>query len=340
MTEKKRIIYLEKLRVFALLLVLYTHSNQLGVMYFEASQTGIGFWVSLFMLPISQCCVILFFMISGALLLTKQESIKRLFLHRVLPMAIVTTLFVLIQYVQNCISYHRSFSMEEFGKALYSKGSITEHWFLYAYLSFLLILPFLRAMVKGMEENSLYLYLLALALVFSAVFPMWEAVTDWEATSLSLPLAEHIILYPLLGFYLHHKEAYTEQKQKLLAFNIIGVVVAVGNCFMNYHSYTRGNVAAYTTLFLPLYACLFFANWKRFAAGDKCDKVWLFAGAGVFGTYLFEHQLRLIFAPLEHWIETLPVPYLANAGYLILLAAAGIVVTNGLKVIPGVKKLL
>ena len=341
MTNQNRILYLEKLRILALLLVLYTHSNRAGVVYYEQPATVLGFWVSLFMLPISQCCVVLFFMISGAVLLDRQESLKKTYLHRVLPMAIVTALFVLIQYIQKCFDGNQTFSVINYSMALYSGGSITEHWFLYAYLSFLMLLPFLQGMTIGVKKNIYYRYLFILMLAMNTFFPMWEAVSDWEKAGFSLPLLANIVFYPLMGHYVEKSgDAFLENKKVLTLANVLGILLAVGNCLMNYHSLTVGEKTAYMTTFLPYFSCLIFWNMKIYGAGKKYCQFWSFAGAGVFGTYLIEPQLRHIFDPLRNYVLSLPVPYLANLFVLLLMAFFGIIFTNLVKKLPGMKLLL
>lgn len=337
----KKITYLEKLRVFALLMVLYTHSSELGVLYYQNPKTTIGYWVSLCMLPISQCCVVLFFMISGALLLKKEETLGKLYLHRVLPMGIVTALFVLIQYVQNCFDYKQPFSVLEYVKALYSGGSITEHWFLYAYLSFLMLLPFLRAMVKGMKEHWNYRYLFLIMLVIQVLSPMWEAVSDFEKMGLYLPVLETIVFYPCMGYYLEQVEdSILQKKTWLMLANGMSIVLCLGNMWMNHHSLQVGGVTAYRTLFLPIFACVLFWDFKMLLNQEKHASIWSFAGAGVFGTYLMEPQLRHLLAPLDSMAWNTPVPYMANILVLLVMAFLGIIFSNLIKKLPGVKKLL
>ena len=340
MTKQNRILYLEKIRVLALFFVLYTHSGNACAFYFEQASTKLGYWISLLMFPIFQCCVCLFFMISGALLLKRQESLKKLYLHRVLPMTIVTALFVLIQYIQNCFDYGMTFSALDYLKALYSGGAITEHWFLYSYFSFLIFLPFLRELVKGLQKAHYY-YLFILMIGVNTIFPMWEAVSDWKQVGISIPFLVNIYFYPLMGYYFENsKDALLEKRKILILADLAGLFLAIMNCFMNYHSLTVGGVIAYRTSFLPFFTCLVFWNMKVFCSGEKHEKLWQFLGSGVFGTYLLEPQLQHLFAPVKEYFMTLPAPYLANIFLLVCMGLTGILAVNLLKKIPIIKMLL
>lgn len=60
--------------------VLYTHNGNACAFYFEQASTKLGYWISLFMFPIFQCCVCLFLMISGALLGESEKAHYYLFI--------------------------------------------------------------------------------------------------------------------------------------------------------------------------------------------------------------------------------------------------------------------
>lgn len=155
MTERKEKIYIEIVRLVAILLVLYCHTSVNGLLYFQQGKGNRSSQLAIFIYPVAAGCVQLFFMISGALLLRKTESIGTVLRKRFFRFLSVTLVVVLVYYLLD----GENLSVKGYFNALYSGGSLTQHWFLYAYLSFLLILPFLQRLVAAISEDRFYWYL-------------------------------------------------------------------------------------------------------------------------------------------------------------------------------------
>lgn len=73
---------------------------------------------------------------------------------RVLRFAAVLILFSFVQYLFEINFDLHSFSMAYFVKNLYTSKFAEAYWYLYAYLGYLLSLPFLRKMVRSMENKD------------------------------------------------------------------------------------------------------------------------------------------------------------------------------------------
>ena len=155
LTEKKGKIYIEVIRLIAIMMVLYGHTSVNGLTYFNLGKMNRSSQLAIWIYPVIAGSVRLFFMISGALLLRKQESINTVLKKRFLRFLVVTAVVVLIYYVRE----GADISAAGYFNALYKGGVLPQHWFLYSYLSFLLLLPFLQRMVAAISENSLYWYL-------------------------------------------------------------------------------------------------------------------------------------------------------------------------------------
>lgn len=341
MESNRSIIYLEKIRLFALFFVLYCHSGEYGAARLAYVQETPDFWISLVLYPISQCCVVLFFMISGGLLLHKTESLKRIYCHRVLPIAVVTVFVVLIQYIQICLESQQFFTVEGYFRALYSGGAITPQWFLYAYLSFLMLLPLLQRMVHAMTEESMYLYIFGIGFVFTAVLPIFEALLHWPENGFTMPLVTNIVFYPLMGHFLVHKsDRLLGMKHMPVWLNLFGILLLVGNTVMNYTALNNSGNMTYETVFLTYFAVLIFVDIKCFCTNEKNKKLWTMAGSGVFGTYLFEPQLRLLFSPIEEWLHSQDFAYYTNFMYICVVMMFGLILFYLIKLIPGAKRFL
>ena len=85
----REIIYIEILRIIALYLVLFNHTGNYGYSLYMVSQESRYYPIYLFLSVITVCNVPIFFMISGALLLGKEESLRVLFRKRIRKFLIV-----------------------------------------------------------------------------------------------------------------------------------------------------------------------------------------------------------------------------------------------------------
>ena len=78
------------------------------------------------------------------LLLEKEESLKKLFSHRILRFFLSLSLFVFVTMIFDLVKYGTRPTVLGFFKDVYQGGNLTQQWFLFSYLSLLFILPFLR----------------------------------------------------------------------------------------------------------------------------------------------------------------------------------------------------
>lgn len=95
MQQKK--IYIECMRIIAIFFVIFNHMLEKGFFLFSMyPQKSVQYWFYMMIAVFCKFSVPLFFAISGALLIGKEESIKELYKKRVLKMVIVLVLFSLL----------------------------------------------------------------------------------------------------------------------------------------------------------------------------------------------------------------------------------------------------
>lgn len=171
MSNGNRRPYLDLLRVAAALLVIVNHTNS---ELFRASNPSESlWWLSTAWFFISKTAIPLFVMISGALLLERDESYKELFIRRILRIVVVLIVVSAPLYLLN-----GGGSVGGFFAALWSGEISMPLWYLYMYLGLLLALPVLRAFVRRAKPTDLW-YFIAVWAVFVCVIPL--------ATSLGAP---------------------------------------------------------------------------------------------------------------------------------------------------------
>ena len=92
--------YIELLRIIAIFLVMFNHTWVYGFSYFNQCVGTPWYWFYLFWSILVKIDVPLFFMISGALLLKKEEeSVTVLYKKRVSKIIIALSLFSFISYL-------------------------------------------------------------------------------------------------------------------------------------------------------------------------------------------------------------------------------------------------
>lgn len=195
-TKSRNIIYLEVLRIIALFMVMWNHSYEVGFTLFLANRN------SRFYLAYIACSVLckigapLFFMISGCLLLGKEESFRDLFFRRILK-----TIAIIVLYNLGYLLYY-SRPLKELGIFVFSQEISEAGWFLYAYLVFLILLPILRKLVKLLSGKE-YIAIWIVGVVCVTLLPILEFFFGWEHNeAFNLPeLFAWNIFYPLMGYY-------------------------------------------------------------------------------------------------------------------------------------------
>ena len=102
---RQKKVHLDILRVIAILGVMFTHSGTYGVYRFLETDNRFNFWFGLVLATLTQLCVPLFFMISGALLLRKKETLAYVCKHRILRMFLVIVVLAFILFLNHYFSF-------------------------------------------------------------------------------------------------------------------------------------------------------------------------------------------------------------------------------------------
>ena len=167
----KWLVHLDILRVLAIYLVVFNHTGERGFMLFANNTDSLGYFPYMVYSILCKIAVPIFFMISGALLLPKDESLKQLFSKRIFRMIVVLVLISVPYYFW----LHRTqgISVVRFFTYIYGHSASTSLWYLYSYIGLLLMLPFLRSMVKCMKQQD-YIYLFLGYVVFTGALPCLE----------------------------------------------------------------------------------------------------------------------------------------------------------------------
>lgn len=166
---KKRLVYIDVMRVFAMLLVILAHScAAVLVSHSKNWQVANSFVI------VTEVAVPLFFMISGAMLLNspKTASLKYLFKHRMTRILVPFIVWSIISAFVNSVIFDKMHinAVDSILK-MYHQPVLIAYWFIYPLISLYLLSPLLKSMVEHVDDGMLT-YLLILFLVFIIALPV------------------------------------------------------------------------------------------------------------------------------------------------------------------------
>ncbi len=199
--SRRPIIYwVDLIRVVAIYLVVMIHVS--GQITNEWSQIPDGQWmIGNLYGSIARISVPLFFMISGALLLPRSESLKDFYTKRMVKIVIPFLAWSLIYLAWLCGNNSSVCKPDFVWNLLLVQGTYYHLWFLYVLISVYLILPILRLLIRPETDPRLLWYLIGLWLVFQPILTM--AGTWWNFhINISAPLATGFVCYFILGYLL------------------------------------------------------------------------------------------------------------------------------------------
>ena len=347
--KEKRLDY-ELLRLLAIFLVVFNHSQERGFeLYMLENVSRVNYYGSLLLGIICKIAVPLFFLVSGGLLLHREEPIRTVLRKRVSRIGISLILFSGILYLFWVRwGYRESPGMVDCLRQFWESGISAPYWYLYAYLGLMLMLPLLRPLAQHMTDRA-YVYLIGLHLIVFGVLRTIGQLLGWGPINpdLMLPLAEPEVFYFLLGHYLAHRFPWEKLTGKRLGLLwLLATVSVIGMLAMADLQATRTGASeiGYHNgwMLIPVLAVYMTVRRlvERHPPSERAGKVIVSLGGCVFGTYLLEgilrHYLGFVFEALEPKIHVLP----ACIVWVALVVLAGLCLTWILRKIPGIRRVL
>lgn len=341
---KKREMFLDVLRIISIFLVLYVHTGQ-EAMYAWIGKSGIEFYFGMLLTQLATCGTSIFFLISGYLLLDREESIGELLKHRVLRYIILLVTFGIIQQLYEAVVYDtvKEMSVHNIANRIYSGDVIGQYWFLYAYLGMLLILPFLRLIAKQITSEQAK-FLIALFAIFEILAAFFEKIFNLNSIGLSIPLLDATVILPLTGSFV--KTALrneVEKKHVRIVLYCTGAFSLALQIFYASHTY-RNWEASYgiSGLYIVVSVAIFVLVRQMLLnreVPEKIGKMMALMGRAVLLIYLAEVQLKAA----THFIYVFTQPHITWFFATILWLTATVLLGMGisfiLSLIPGIRKL-
>lgn len=346
--DNGRKMHLELLRVLAVYLVILTHTGKRGYTLFTTLEPSFEYFLAMLVPIICNIAVPLFYMISGATLMGKDE-IPEYVLKRRLPRYLwVLILASALMYVYYGIAHRGELSIRDFFQTIYSRNVIVPYWFLYSYIGFLLLLPFLRRLIRGLTDREWH-YLLMLYVIFKGVVPILQywlfrgSLTLNTSFNITMVTGD-ILIYPALGYYLEQR-CMSVKKLGLLWLCAFAAVFVTA--YMTHYKIVQtgqvdeGQVGTFYKSLCIFPAAAVFASAKKLARMPKwIEKIVFAMGGCTFGVYLIEQILREQGYPLCDRLRQFMPPLTATFIYTAVVSMVSMGIVWLLKLIPGVHKLI
>lgn len=346
----KRLVYLDAIRIIACSLVIVYH---MPIFYAYTYNGGFVGCILSSINVLARIAVPLFFMVSGALLLGKEEDLKTLFQKRIKRTLLLILIFQLVlQIIKKICSIIEGttfeLSIEKLIRGFFSNDldGCGFMWFLYAYLGFLVVLPLLRRAVKNMVVEEFYT-LLVLNFVLNSFIPVLNIIfaklgieSIQIVSQFSVPFSQvDSFFYPIMGFYIDNK---INIKNISIKKYIIICMLIIITC-----SIFNGIIPSFTnvlTIVLFIIIKHLFVIRLEEIQNNKTGRIISFFGSLTIGVYVLEpclknivfYQYDRIMSNVDSFSSMITVSFI----WLIFSMSVSFFITYFLRKIPFFKNIL
>jgi len=286
-----RVIYLDIIKVLAIIFVIFNHSHW-GIYGYGL----VGTFIHEFLFDLCKIAVPLFVMVSGALLLGKESNHKDMITKRIfrvfVPLVIVTLICV--------IAYGGSF--KGFIAAIFTNYTLNYPpywlWYLYLLMALYIMTPFLQKMLKNFEEKD-YKYFIVLFVLMVGFLNMIPFLTSlFLGMNLKVSDAFVFTLFPIaIGYYVAgYYLSKIKISDKMNKISIIGLIISLflGTMLILYglsKGFSLDEIVNYSFITVALPAMFVFIILKYYFSKPvkykKVNQLIINTSNCVFGIYLF-----------------------------------------------------
>ena len=340
---REKVVFIEMLRVVACFLVIVNHTNS---RIFLGSTVSFLWLISLIYFFVCKIAVPIFIMITGYVMLERQDSYKKT-LIRIWHIGLCLVLFSGFYYVSGYISGTiECLSLKHFIVKIISAPITNAFWYLYLYLGVLLMLPFVQKMVCNMQKRDFHVFFLVSGLFYGT----WPILVHYIS---SLRYSEHFVL-PLFNSYIcmlllgcYVKRYCMPSRKVTFVCGILFCFMCAVNISLTYREYVKNEGSNYlffdNITFLPIVVasfCLFYiVSTIRFS--DRVKRWGVKLGDLTFGIFLFSDFFIEKFAFIYNVLIAHNIyPMIAVLVFEVTVFVAGSFVTYMLKKIPLFKQIL
>lgn len=340
--QSKRKLNLEMLRIIACFLVIVNHTSN---KVFTTIAPSLTWFLSIGYFYFSRIAVPIFVMISGAVLLGKQESYKSLFKKRIVKVLMLIVVFSFIYYADYMIIENKPINIQEFLISICKAPMTGSYWYLYMYLGLIVMLPILRKMVQNFSKKD-YIYSFVVWSIFFSIIPIITHYLKIESYTsfFQLPIFSGFIVYFIMGYFIENKlEEKYFNKNNALIVTILSIILLIVSVVISYFEYKemgdKLNLFMQSCIFITtsipsisiFYLCKYIFKYKK--ENKIIDNLIINVSTCTLGIYLLSDlligKLEFIYNILVNYMNRL----LAIVVYELLIFFVGFAIVRLYKVI-------
>lgn len=322
--------YIEAIRIFAILGVIFNHTD--GFAYYMSTENVVTWVYSMTLAIVSRTAVPLFFMIMGALLLEKSESLKEIYLKRIIRFGGILLVVSLLYYEFDIIRGKvENATITDFLEKLCTNNIRESFWFLYEYIFLLIVFPLIAPIVHKLN-TTLVIYLMILRGMVDFLLPLLSQIANFSI-KFDIVFGKGYIYYVILGYFFCHEgeELYKKIKQKMLWIILGGVIcfAAIINYILNLKTGNYLSQALDYMMFIetPIIWVVIRKLIEKVPKESKWNGYIIIGGGCTFGVYLFDNFVRWQLLPIYLFLTEKSVGILACSVYVILTFMIGLFYT-------------
>lgn len=336
----KRLEYMDWLRVISIFVVVGVHVVS------KIINTGhVDEWEWQFANAIDSAirwCVPVFFMLSGALLLTlKREDPIGEFLKRRLTKVIIPLIFwsgVYIAY--KMFEQGESYTVGQMFEIFFTDDVYYHLWFLYVIIGLYIMAPFLKILVKNMNQK-IFIYFLAIWFIFAGVLPFVPKFLEFSP-ALDPGLFQPYIGYFLLGAYLVRYPLPKKWIWPMLFLSLISYLITVFGT--HYLTEQKGELDEFfyehyrpTQMIISVFI---FSLFQHLAPRLKSNPVITQLSLATLGIYVIHPLVQFYLNKFFHINETTVNAFVGVPLVWILIFTISFFIVWVLRKIPGAKQII
>lgn len=312
--EDNRILYLDILRVIAIIGVITIHVTGINVIHIENIHTS-KWWVSNIFNSLSRFCIPVFFMISGALILSTPlekdalGSIKKRVRKVGIPFLVWSVIYHLFKHI---VLANKDLGIGELFKTMLfeimTDRTYSHLWFIYVIAGIYMVSPFIKKLLVGTTEKEVR-YLVLLWFVATVCYSTAQSIFNYlnygnhlYIAFFKIPMASGHVGYFILGYYIHRFGIPEKVRILIYSLGVVSIVLdplltfifSVESSGLNesfYSPFAVTNALYATTVFL------FFKNRDWSNVTNKKRKFIYSASNATMGIY-FIHLI------VQQWVES------------------------------------
>jgi surface polysaccharide O-acyltransferase-like enzyme len=237
----KRLFWIDFLRVLACFGVVLLHTGASMLLKFGEISNW-DWWMSNFYSDTVRCCVPLFLMISGALILPQTYGgLKQYFGRRIMRLVYPFAFWSVVYLVYRFYLMYRSgslaamTSLDQLKSIVFSlRDGVWYHfWYVYMILGLTLFFPILGKWIRNSSQGEIRYFLVIWLVTVFATLPMIEVVFP----RIELQYFAGYVGYPVLGYYLMNWPRGDSSKIRVvsLLLMVLGFAVTLGLTYLVSH---------------------------------------------------------------------------------------------------------